>query len=467
MLGYLAYDSGFGLDPVDQSFVNPLGLGFTILMGVLLIALPRRYALVPVIMLTCFMTMGQAIVVLGLHFNMIRILALFGWARLLVRGEIRALRLNSIDKALLWWTLSSVVLNTLLWHTSDAFTNCLGHVYNAFGMYFLFRFLVHDLDDVKRVFRIAAILIIPLALVMVQERLTGRNPFAVFGARNAIVQIRDGAMRCSGPFEVPMLAGTFAATLLPFFVALWQQGRAYRLLSGLAILSSGTILFTTASSGPYLTALVAVAGLLLWPWRKYMRAFRWVVMFVLIALHVIMKTPVWFVLAKIDVVSGSTGWHRAYLIDQAVATFSQWWLLGTKTTAIFGEQIHGDITNEYVWQGVNGGVLTMVLFILIIVRCFSGIGRIEARTDVPLPVRRSIWAMGAALFAHAITYLSISYFDQNFVNWYLLLALISTATGVAVTKPQKKPAAESQAQPAAGIGDEATVLAPVNFRGIQ
>ena len=109
----------------------------------------------------------------------------------------------------------------------------------------------------------------------------------------------------------------------------------------------------------------------------------------------------------------------------------------------------------------------MVLFILIIVRCFSGIGRIEARTDVPLPVRRCVWAMGAALFAHAITYLSISYFDQNFVNWYLLLALISTTTGVAVTKPQKKPAAESQAQPAAGIGDEATVLAPVNFRGIQ
>ena len=41
----------------------------------------------PVIMLTCFMSMGQVIVVMGLHFNMIRVLALFGWARLLVRGE--------------------------------------------------------------------------------------------------------------------------------------------------------------------------------------------------------------------------------------------------------------------------------------------------------------------------------------------------------------------------------------------
>ena len=222
MFGYLAYDTSFGSLRWSRA-LSTLGLGFTILMGVLLIALPRKYALVS-IMLTCFMSMGQVIVVMGLHFNMIRVLALFGWARLLVRGEIRALKLNSIDKALLWWTLSSVVINTLLWRTSEAFTNRLGQAYNALGMYFLFRFLVRDFGDVKRAFKIAAVCIIPLAAAMVQERITGRDPFAVFGVRNAIVLVRDGALRCSGPFEVPMLAGTFAATLLPFFVALWQQG---------------------------------------------------------------------------------------------------------------------------------------------------------------------------------------------------------------------------------------------------
>ena len=58
---------------MDQNYINPLGLAFTLLMGVLLIALPRRYALVPVIMLTCFMTMGQSVIVMGFHFNMIRI----------------------------------------------------------------------------------------------------------------------------------------------------------------------------------------------------------------------------------------------------------------------------------------------------------------------------------------------------------------------------------------------------------
>jgi hypothetical protein len=448
---------------MDQNYINPLGLAFTLLMGVLLIALPRRYALVPVIMLTCFMTMGQSVIVMGFHFNMIRILALFGWVRLLVRGEIRSLKLNSIDKALLWWTLSSVVLNTLLWRTADALTNRLGQAYNALGMYFLFRFLVRDFDDVKRIFRITAILIVPLAAAMAQEWLTGRNIFAAFGVRNEIVQIRDGALRCSGPFEVPMLAGTFAGTLLPFFVTLWQQGRIDKLISGLAVVSTGVIIFTCGSSGPYLTALVAVVGLLLWPWRKYMRALRWAVALLLVALHLIMKTPVWFLLAKIDVMSGSTGFHRAYLIDRAVATFWQWWLFGTRTTAIFGEQIHGDITNQYIAEGINGGFLTMVLFILIIVRCFSGIGRIEARTDVPLPMRRCVWAMGAALFAHVITYFSISYFDQNFVNWSLLLALISTTTGMSFAQRHRNLVVEPEREIPAGVSGTVGDAAAVHF----
>jgi len=162
-----------------ETFVTPLGLGFTILMGVLLVIVPRRYALAPVIIMTSFMTMGQAVVILGLHFYMIRILVLFGWARLLIRGEIHSLKLNPIDKALLWWALCGLVINTLLWHTSEALVYQLGQHYNAIGMYFLFRFLVRDADDIKRVFKITATLIVPLAAAMLMEWVTGRNVFAL------------------------------------------------------------------------------------------------------------------------------------------------------------------------------------------------------------------------------------------------------------------------------------------------
>src|SRR5689334_21510117 len=87
------------------TFINPLGLVFTLLMGALMCIVPRRYALVPVIALTCYMTMGMRVMVGGLNFTMIRILLLFGWARIIVRGEFRELRLNRMDKTVLWFTL--------------------------------------------------------------------------------------------------------------------------------------------------------------------------------------------------------------------------------------------------------------------------------------------------------------------------------------------------------------------------
>jgi hypothetical protein len=420
------------------SYVGPQGLAFTLLMGLLLVVLPRRYALAPIIILTCYMTMGQAVVVLGLHFTMIRLLALFGWVRLLIRGEFRSLSLTPIDKALLWWTLSSVVIYTLMWQTPEDFVNRLGFAYNAAGMYFLFRFLVRDVDDIHRIFKMMALFVLPLAAMMLQEWLTGRNVFAVFGGVHEITQVRDGVMRCQGPFAHPILAGTFGASLLPYFVALWHRDRSQRLLAVLAIVGATVITITSGSSGPILTYAAAVLGLAMWGLRRYMRTIRRGLVLVLVGLHMVMKAPVWFLIARVDVLSGSTGFHRAYLIDRFIATFSQWWFLGMKGTEAFGEQIHDDITNTYVVQGIGGGLLTLILFILIIVLCFRGIGLVQALPQQPTFLRRYLWAMGVSLFAHVVTFLSITYFDQNFVNWYLLLAMISMATGSLLASLQRQ-----------------------------
>src|SRR5271157_3445550 len=115
------------------TFINPAGLAFTLLMACLLIALPRRYALLPVIALTCYMTMGMRIMVADLNFTMIRVLLLFGWIRLIIRGEIRWLKLNQLDKLMICFVMSSIVTYTLLWGSYDAFKDRLGLAYNALG----------------------------------------------------------------------------------------------------------------------------------------------------------------------------------------------------------------------------------------------------------------------------------------------------------------------------------------------
>jgi hypothetical protein len=71
----------------------------------------------------------------------------------------------------------------------------------------------------------------------------------------------------------------------------------------------------------------------------------------------------------------------------------------------------------------------MLLFIAVIAFAFHGVGKsLKANEIAPLGVRLHIWALGAALFAHAMSFLSIAYFDQLVLAWYFLLALIATAT---------------------------------------
>jgi len=82
--------------------------------------------------------------------------------------------------------------------------------------------------------------------------------------------------------------------------------------------------------------------------------------------------------------------------------------------------------------------LAMILFIMLIVLGFKGVGRaIKAEAEnQSKETLQIIWALGAALFVHAVTFLSVAYFDQNFVNWYFLLAAISTCTGSLLMMPR-------------------------------
>jgi hypothetical protein len=170
-----------------------------------------------------------------------------------------------------------------------------------------------------------------------------------------------------------------------------------------------------------------------------------------------MKAPVWYLMAKMDIFGGSTGAHRAWLIDTAMKHLSEWWLLGIKDPGVWDSLLR-DVTNQYLAEGFNGGFVTMLLFIYIIVLCFRGVGiavRRMAGTE-SLAARRFVWAMGATLFAHVMNYLSISYFDQNGVLWYLELAMISTATAPYLL-PRRRPSVSIGQQPAFAEADRSTV----------
>jgi hypothetical protein len=145
-----------------------------------------------------------------------------------------------------------------------------------------------------------------------------------------------------------------------------------------------------------------------------------------------MEAPVWYLIARINVFSSSAGWHRAYLINQAIRYLDEWWLIGTKYTAhwmpytLSIDPAMSDITNQYISEGITGGLLKMFLFIFIIVICFKTIGKsvhMLKNKAVFLPFQ--VWSIGACLLVHVVTFFSITYFDQMIVFWYMVLAFIA------------------------------------------
>jgi hypothetical protein len=257
---------------------------------------------------------------------------------------------------------------------------------------------------------VIAVVVVPLAILMLVESRTGRNLFSILGARE-FTPIRDGKVRCQGPFAHSILAGTFGATLVPLFLALWFKGRNSKLLGIIGSAAATIVTITSTSSGPVISYLAGIVGLIMWPFRRRMRVIRWGLLFGVIVLHIIMKAPVWALIGRLSNITAGTGWHRVDLINAAIIHFDEWWLLGTKYTShwladtlkIDPNMI--DITNQFIFEGVNEGLLKMILFITIIALCFREIGRaLRVMEDQYFSIRIILWSMGASVLSVTVLY---------------------------------------------------------------
>ena len=154
---------------------------------------------------------------------------------------------------------------------------------------------------------------------------------------------------------------------------------------------------------------------------------------------------------------GSTGWHRYLLVDGAIRHFNEWWLIGTASTAHWRGRMF-DITNQYVAEGVGGGILTLVLFVAIISLAFQRVGRQVRLVRGDSRKTALVWAIGVALFTHAICFIAVTYFGQIILAWYLVLGMIGTLKvaparrRVPARSRRPKPAERGETAPEPGPG---------------
>lgn len=409
----------------NQTTVHPLGLFMVVVLGLYVLLLPRRWSVVPMLILACFVSSAQRIVIAGLDFDFLRIMVLFGVMRLILRKEYIGFIWKSLDIAMVLWAISSMVFFTLREGTSAAVINRLGFAFNAFGMYFLFRCLVRDWLDLDRIILGCILISIPIAALFLLENRTGRNLFSIFGGVPLITDVRDGRLRCQGAFSHPILAGCFWAATMPLFAAFWWKSAKDRVWAVTGLATSSIIVFCCASSTPIMGVLSAIIGGLFFFLRRQMRLVRWSILLTLIALHIVMKAPVWHLVSRVSAVGGSTGWHRFNLINQTIINFDDWWFRGCSGYTVKSWGIHGgDATNHYIVEGLNGGFLTMCLFVAVIVIAFRQVGYLWRSQSHNLYRLALSWALGVSLFVHCVNFIGVFYFGQIYVIWYLLLAII-------------------------------------------
>ncbi len=431
-------------DYYNTTTIHPLALASLALLCLLTLTLRRKYALLPTLVLVCFIPSAQRIVVLGLDFTLLRIIAGVGLVRVLARGEYATLRWQRADTAVVAWAAASLFAYVSLRGTTSAMIYICGVLSESLGLYFMTRCLLRTWSDLQT-FALGLVAVgVIVGFAFLVEKSSSRNPFSVFGGVPAITIEREGRLRCQGAFSHSILAGCFWAGMAPYMAALWwSKSQTMRLAAPLGVASAFVIIFACSSSTPAASMLAGILAGLWFCFRHYSRLLRYSVAMLLVALHLAMNAPLWHLMARIDIVGGSTGYHRYALIDAAIRRFWEWMLIGTKTTAHWGQGLY-DVTNQYIGEGVKGGVLRLVLFVLVICMCFSRVGHMWRALYRDREKSILSWALGVALFTHCVSFLGVTYFGQITFGWYFSLAAI-----VSLSEPL-----HTQARPSLARGRE-------------
>jgi hypothetical protein len=423
---------------VTETIVNPFILLAVLIAGVLMLTLRRQQAVRPFLVAALLISTDHVLLIGGLHFPMLRVLILFGaariaWVKIKTKRPLFAGGINLIDIAFLSFAVFTALDGILLWRETAAVVFQMGNLYSALGAYLILRFFIRDQEDVQRAIRTLAFVTFVIALIMIDEQITGHNPYyALFGGaysdKYSSVLVRDDHFRATGVFAHPILAGTFGGIMMPLFIGLWWKSPKDRRVAAMGALSATVLPFAASSSTALFGFIGGLIGLCFWPLRRNMRVVRWAILTVLVTLHLVMKAPVWHLISRIDLSGGSSSYHRYELVNQCILHFRDWFWVGTKNYADWGWDMW-DLSNQYIGTADTAGIIPFLSFVGIIVFGFKFLGK--ARKIAARVSRKQelfIWAFAASLFANVVAFFGIGYFDQTVVAWYAIIVMIAAVS---------------------------------------
>ena len=354
--------------------VHPLvAVAMLIAIGMIL-ALPRKKAVIPFLLAFFTIPVGQVLVLGGVHFTMLQILVLTVLGRMAAfRGTASEKRFgggfNALDNVVVVWSLVALIVFALQFRDMQAVIKGLGDLVVTLGSYLAIRFLIPDRDTVRARSQGAG-------CGLCVSRACSWSANSSLTKTSFIPSVRINRILGRGTFA---LRGRWGLSTL-------ARSPEFRSLLSLAVdrkeIADGRLRGTGRSYryGIRLARQYVVDGLRrqpcragLWPMRKQMRLVRWGLVALLVALHLVMHGPVWSLIEKIDLTGGSSSYHRYMLVDNCIRHFGDWWLLGCKNYGDWGFDMW-DLCNQFVVNALTGGLITLVLYLAIFKRSFRAMG---------------------------------------------------------------------------------------------
>jgi hypothetical protein len=371
-------------------------------------------------MAACFVPMNQRFIILNLDFTLLRLLIVIAVLKLTIKGDSRIIQWNMFDKLILNWVLVGTIVYIVQQQANfSAIILKSGVMLDSLGIYWLSRQVIYDWDDFFLTVKMFAVFAIITAPFIALEKFQGSSFFSLFGPVTG--SFHRGRFRAAGPFPHYIMMGCFWASLLPFFYARIQADKD-TLFYWIAIIAVLSNVYFSASSTSIMTVGAIIIFWKLYNYRMHGKKIFWTICCCLFLLHFIMKAPVWHLLSRMDIFAGSTGWHRYFLFDNFIKHISEWFVVGTKSTAHWGHA-QNDITNQFVLEGVRGGIVTLLLFVLVIYYSIKIPGKFSLGTVKP-EVRWISWGLCVAMLGHFVTFWGVSYFGQINMLLYFMFALV-------------------------------------------
>ncbi len=414
------------------SNVTPTFLWLLFSLCVAILSVKKENLIAPLAVAMCFLPADIAVKIGPLHFYAVRIIGLLALLRIYSSFKSPNISFNTIDKLFFSYNIIGAFIYFLASQDKGgALIYKSGTLVDSIVIYIALRHGIQSKDNLSNIIKTFCYCVLVLLPFVIFEFFTAQNLFSILGRDG--VSSRNGEIRAACTFSHSILFGSFAAALFPI---LWggykQEKKKIWLLSLICCLF---FVYSSSSSGPIIALAASIFFLWFFKWKQYSSLLAWIVLSVATFVHLVRDSPIWhFVYVRISIKSSSTGYHRYLLTEAAVKEFGNWWSLGYGDKGpnwheIYWPWTHAtftDMTNHYFLEGVRGGFLTMVLFIIL---CFKSVkvlgGYANSRPE--LHEQWLWWGFTVMMITHCISFLSVAYFGQITMLLYLTIAVAAFA----------------------------------------